>query len=165
MLPRSLEKLLRETVSSAESPIDDVEHKQVCHDCRHNFPYPFALLRRAGHFQYRDSDRGLQEFNYEDPAQALTEEYFRVLKAISAANQSQVSSVKHSTSLRDASWSRFEDIGFSSTLDEENNEGEGAPAPKQSQGLRSTPASGHNLGRSMTPSWADSLSGFIDDTQ
>lgn len=128
-------------------------------------PTPFALLRRGNHFQYRDSDSALQHFSeYEDPVSALTEECRRVLRAISAANQTQaVSSSKHSTSLRDASWSRFEDIGFASALDEEEEE-EAPQSPRQMQGIRTTPASGMNLGRPTTPSWADFLSsGFVDD--
>lgn len=137
-------------------------------------PTPFALLRRANHFQYRDSDRELQEFSsYEDPVEALTDECQRVLKAISSANQSQVSSMKHSTGLRDASWSRFEDIGFASSLEEEDD-GEGSAIPnrrvrqlRQFQGLRGSPLSGGNgVARPTTPSWADFLSaGFIDDNQ
>ena len=129
-------------------------------------PTPFALLRRANHFQYRDEDRALREWSeYEDPVQALTEECRRVLRSISAANQSQaVSSSKHSTGLRDASWSRFEDIGFSSTLEEEDDEEDGKLVPARS-GLRTTASSGHNLGRPTTPSWADFLSsGFVDDS-
>lgn len=170
LLPRSLEKLLNETEYPPSTPaallaktnklvmlVDTVS------------PTPFALLRRAGHFQYRDSDPALQEFSeYDDPVQALTEECLRVLRAISAANESQVSSVKHSTSLRDASWSRFEDIGFAGTVEEEP-QAEESQVPsqhKQFQGLRSTPASGTDLGRPTTPSWADFLSsGFVDDNQ
>lgn len=87
-----------------------------------------------------------------------------MLKAISAANQSQVSSIKHSTSLRDASWSRFEDIGFAGPLDEEETDEDGVASPRPFQGLRSTPASGNDLGRPTTPSWADFLSsGFHHD--
>ena len=130
-------------------------------------PTPFALLRRANHFQYRDTDRALQEFaEYEDPIQALSEECKRVLKAVSSANQSQISSSKHSTSLRDASWSRFEDIGFSSALEEEEEEDDSAFRQQKIQGLRTAPASGNGLGRPTTPSWADFLSsGFVDDNQ
>lgn len=131
-------------------------------------PTPFALLRRANHFQYRDDDRALKEWSeYEDPIQALTEECRRVLRAISAANQSQaVSSSKHSTGLRDASWSRFEDIGFASALEEDDVDDETAIATRRrQQGLRNTPASGNgDLGRPTTPSWADFLSsGFVDE--
>lgn len=131
-------------------------------------PTPFALLRRANHFQYREEDRALKEWSeYDDPIKALTEECRRVLRAISAANQSQaVSSSKHSTSLRDASWSRFEDIGFSSALEDDDLEEDSAlAASRQPQGLRNTPASGNgDLGRPTTPSWADFLSsGFVDE--
>lgn len=129
-------------------------------------PTPFALLRRGNHFQYREDS--LQQFSeYEDPVAALTEECRRVLRAIAAANQTQaVSSAKHSTSLRDASWSRFEDIGFGGTLeDDDEDDFLSSPTPQPITGLRTTPASGVNRGgRPTTPSWADFLSsGFIDD--
>ena len=58
-------------------------------------PTPFALLRRANHFAYRDDDRVLQEFaEYDDPVKALTDECRRVLRSISSANQSQVSKLQ-----------------------------------------------------------------------
>ncbi|MCJ1463307.1 hypothetical protein MMC07_001913 [Pseudocyphellaria aurata] len=136
-------------------------------------PTPFALLRRAKHFQYRDEDRALQEFsNYDDPVQALTEECRRVLKSISSTNQSTISTSKTSTSLRDASWSRFEDIGFGGFgdySDQEDEVEESALAKKRRAppGLRSTPQSkNHDRGRPTTPSWADFLSsGFVDETK
>lgn len=136
-------------------------------------PTPFALLRRAKHFQYRDEDRALQEFsNYDDPVQALTEECRRVLKSISSTNQSTISTSKTSTSLRDASWSRFEDIGFGGFGDysDHEDEAEGSALTKKRevpQGLRSTPQSkNHDLGRPTTPSWADFLSsGFVDEAK
>lgn len=167
MLPMSLQKLLQETEYPPQTPsllMSSTNRVQMIVDTVS--PTPFALLRRANHFQYRDEDRALREYSeYEDPVQALTEECRRVLKAISAANQTQaVSSSKHSTSLRDASWSRFEDIGFTGTLDEEDeDEVASQPVPRR-PGLRTTPASGANLGRPTTPSWADFLSsGFVDD--
>ncbi|RYO87059.1 hypothetical protein DL763_006502 [Monosporascus cannonballus] len=169
MLPMSLQKLLQETEYPPQLPslmqsstnrvvmiVDSVSHT------------PFALLRRANHFQYRDEDVALKEFSeYEDPVKALTEECQRVLKAISLANESQVSSSKHSTSLRDASWSRFEDIGFAASLNEEDDDDGPTKQFKasQKQGLRTTPASAGEFGRPTTPSWADFLSsGFVDDT-
>ncbi|XP_044720013.1 morphogenesis protein (Msb1) [Hirsutella rhossiliensis] len=166
MLPRSLEKLLKETdypPPTSKQMMCSTNKLAMVVDAVS--PTPFALLRRAGHFQYRDSDVGLQEFaSYDDPVKALTEECLRVLKAISAANQSQVSSVKHSTSLRDASWSRFEDIGFASPLEEDDTEEDGTASPRPLQGLRSIPVSGNDMGRPTTPSWADFLSsGFHDD--
>ncbi|MBE3111219.1 MAG: DUF1708 domain-containing protein [Acidobacteria bacterium] len=126
-------------------------------------PTPFALLRRGSHFQYRENDRGLSAYaEYEDPVKALTEECRRVLRAILSVNQSQVSDSTHSTSLRDASWSRFEDIGFSTPLEED--EDDEARTPRQFVGLRQSPVSQHGLGRPMTPSWADFMSsGFVDE--
>lgn len=167
MLPRSLEKLLNETEYPPSTPATLISRtNKLVMLVDTVSPTPFALLRRAGHFQYRDSDPALQQFSeYDDPVQALTEECLRVLRAISAANESQVSSVKHSTSLRDASWSRFEDIGFAGTVEEEPQV-EDNHVQSQLHGLRNAPVSGTDLGRPTTPSWADFLSsGFIDETQ
>ncbi|KAH7027430.1 uncharacterized protein B0I36DRAFT_247473 [Microdochium trichocladiopsis] len=172
MLPMSLQKLLQETEYPPQLPslMQSSTHRVVM-IVETVSPTPFSLLRRANHFQYREDDRALHEYSeYEDPVEALTEECQRVLKAISLANQSQVSSSKHSTGLRDASWSRFEDIGFSGTLEEEEEE-ETAMNNRAREfargGLRSTPASGTitGLDRPTTPSWADFLSsGFVDDS-
>ncbi|KAJ9132001.1 DUF1708-domain-containing protein [Pleurostoma richardsiae] len=168
MLPMSLQKLLQETEYPPMRPaLMQSSTNKVIMIVDTVSPTPFALLRRGNHFQYRDEDRALREFSeYEDPVQALTEECRRVLKAVSAANQTQaVSSSKHSTSLRDASWSRFEDIGFTSPLDEEDEEDEAQQVAQRRVGLRTTPSSGANLGRPTTPSWADFLSsGFVDDS-
>ncbi|KAI9171774.1 Morphogenesis-related protein MSB1 [Paramyrothecium foliicola] len=168
LLPKSLETLLRETPYPPPRRDDlMVRTDKVVMIVDTVSSTPFALLRRAKHFQYRASDRALQEFSeYEDPVQALTEECRRVLKAISGANQSHVSSTKHSTSLRDASWSRFEDIGFSSALDDDDEDDDSPLSRRkpQPQGLRTTPMSGNGLARPTTPSWADFLStGFVDD--
>ncbi|KAI6783077.1 Morphogenesis-related protein-like protein [Emericellopsis cladophorae] len=171
MLPRSLQKLVQETEYPPMKPdLLMSRTNKVVMIVETVSPTPFSLLRRANHFQYRDSDRALQEFSeYEDPVQALSEECKRVLKAVSAANQSQVSSAKHSTSLREASWSRFEDIGFSSALEEDEDEDDSALTRKHKQrtdGLRTSPSSGNVFDRPTTPSWADFLSsGFVDDSQ
>lgn len=132
---------------------------------------PFALLRRSKHFEYRDDDEALQRFSeYDDPVQALSDECRRVLRSISSANDSSVSTSKQSTGLRDASWSRFQDVGFGGLGDDSDNENEvdgsalGRKRPKP-EGLRSTPSSKNNLGRPTTPSWADFLSsGFVDES-
>ncbi|KAH9892073.1 DUF1708-domain-containing protein [Xylariomycetidae sp. FL2044] len=168
MLPMSLQKLLQETEYPPQRPsLMFSSTNRVVMIVETVSPTPFALLRRANHFQYREDDRALRDFSeYEDPVQALSEECRRVLKAISLANQSQVSNSKHSTGLRDASWSRFEDIGFGGSLEEEeeDNRSEKANQMRNPRGLRTTPASGANLGRPTTPSWADFLSsGFVDD--
>lgn len=164
----SLQKLLQETEYPPQTPslLLSSTYKVVMIVDTVS-PTPFALLRRANHFQYREDDKPLQEFSeYEDPVEALTEECRRVLKAISLANQSHVSSSKHSTGLRDASWSRFEDIGFGGSLEEVDEEDDYVRIDlPHSYGLRTTPASGMNLGRPTTPSWADFLSsGFVDDS-
>ena len=165
----SLEKLVRETEYPPQKPdLLMTRTNKVAMIVEIVSPTPFALLRRTNHFQYRDTDKALQEFSgYEDPVQALSEECKRVLKAVSAANQSQVSSAKHSTSLREASWSRFEDVGFTSALQEDEEDDESALAKKQQpEGLKTSPSSGNGLDRPTTPSWADFLSsGFVDDNQ
>ena len=168
-LPMSLQKILQETEYPPQRPsLLQSSTNKVIMIVDTVSPTPFTLLRRSSHFEYRDDDRALREFSdYEDPVQALTDECRRVLKSISAANQTQaVSSSKHSTSLRDASWSRFEDIGFGTVLEEDDDDDENAnQASRRNRGLRTTPASGGDgLARPTTPSWADFLSsGFVDD--
>lgn len=169
----SLQKLVQETEYPPEYPsLLQQSTTKVVMIVNSVSPTPFALLRRANHFEYRDDDRALQKFSeYEDPVRALTDECRRVLRSISSTNQSQISNSKDSTGLRDdASWSRFEDIGFSAsfgddTADDKNNF-LGSQKPKPVLGLRTTPANGGaGTGvRPTTPSWADFLSsGFIDE--
>ena len=92
------------------------------------------------------------------------------MKCISSANQSNISTSKASTSLKDASWSRFEDMGFSSTIEESDGEDDGYMlSPKRTSGAPSTMrtaarSDAADAGRPTTPSWADFLSsGFIDE--
>lgn len=131
-------------------------------------PTPFALLRRAKHFEYRDDDRTLRAFSdFEDPVQALTEECRRVLKSIASANQSAASTTKDSTALGDTSWSRFEDLGFGGIGDyEDETDSALGKRRKPPSGLRSAPQTKTNdLGRPTTPSWADFLSsGFVEES-
>lgn len=165
----SLQKLVQETEYPPERPeLLQTTTTKVVMIVDSVSPTPFALLRRANHFQYRDDDPALQEFaEYEDPVKALTDECRRVLRSISSANQSQVSTSKVSTGLRDASWSRFEDIGFSGGFDEDVEEDEESnfTKPRKNEGLRTTPHPRNvGLGRPTTPSWADFLSaGFVDE--
>jgi hypothetical protein len=163
----SLQKLVQETEYPPERPsLLQSSTTKVVMIVDSVSPTPFALLRRANHFQYRDDDRALQEFSeYEDPVKALTDECRRVLNSISSANQSQVSSAKDPTGLPEA-WSRFEDIGFSGTFDEkEEEDDDGNIVKRRPQGLKSAPQSRSvGSGRPTTPSWADFLSsGFADD--
>ncbi|KAH8597543.1 hypothetical protein B0O99DRAFT_78598 [Bisporella sp. PMI_857] len=172
-LPISLQKLVQETEYPPEQPsLLQSTTTRVVMIVNSVSPTPFALLRRTSHFQYRDDDRALQEFSeYDDPVKALTDECRRVLKSISSANQSQSTTTsKDSTGLKDASWSRFEDIGFSGGFDDiEEDEDSNFTKRQKPQGLRTTPHPrnlGTNGGRPTTPSWADFLSsGFIDETK
>jgi Domain of unknown function (DUF1708) len=127
-------------------------------------PTPFSLLRRARNFEYRDDDRILQEFSkYDDPVRSLTDECRRVLECISSTNQSSHVPA-NGTAAPDASWSRFEDMGFSNFGDNFSRPGDLAVGGKQN-GMRGAPLSlTTDMGRPTTPSWADFLNtGFPDD--
>ncbi|KAK6358541.1 hypothetical protein TWF730_007870 [Orbilia blumenaviensis] len=135
-------------------------------------PTPFNLLRRARNFDFTEESRPLQEFSdYEDPVQALTEESKRILKCISAANQSTKPGA--GAGLGDQSWSRFQDLGFSALEESESSgdddslfgsTGQTFRKRKQNDGLvqRQKPV---DLARPTTPSWADFMaSGFAEAT-
>ena len=129
-------------------------------------PTPFALLRRAKNFEYRDDDAALQQFSaYEDTVKALTDECRRVLESISSANQSAAAA---EASKPDPSWSRFEDIGFSGLIDSSARSVNGTASTggmREFSSMRSGPHSKNtDFGRPTTPSWADFLSsGFADE--
>lgn len=173
-LPISLQTLVEATEYPPEIPtLLQVTTTKVVMIVDTVSPTPFALLRRAKNFEYRDEHWHLQEFaNYEDPIRALTEECLRVLNCISSTNQSNVSSSKQSTSLRDASWSRFEDIGFGASIESDHEEEENKPPARNpsvmdsASSMRTAPQSqSGDLGRPTTPSWADFMSsGFSDET-
>ncbi|CAI7671190.1 unnamed protein product [Penicillium manginii] len=170
-LPISLQSLVQATEYPPRTPtLLQVTTTKVVMIVDTVSPTPFSLLRRAKNFEYRDEHWNLQEFsNYEDPVKALTDECLRVLGCISSTNESSVSSSKQSTSLRDASWSRFEDIGFGGAIDSDPEDDDHmVPAPPKSEpaaSLRTAPRSqGGDLGRPTTPSWADFMSsGFADE--
>ncbi|KAJ5153340.1 uncharacterized protein N7482_009818 [Penicillium canariense] len=169
-LPISLQTLVEATEYPPETPtLLQVTTTKVVMIVDTVSPTPFSLLRRAKNFEYGDDHWHLQEFaDYEDPIKALTDECLRVLKCISSTNESSVSSSKQSTSLRDASWSRFEDIGFGGAIDSDQEDEENKPPPSKSEslgGMRTAPQSqGGDLGRPTTPSWADFMSsGFADE--
>ncbi|GME25399.1 hypothetical protein GTA08_BOTSDO02402 [Neofusicoccum parvum] len=75
-LPRSLQALLNQTEYPPEPPtLMRTTTTKVVMIVDTVSPTPFALLRRAKHFEYRDDDRVLQKFShYDDPIRALTEE-------------------------------------------------------------------------------------------
>ena len=167
-LPRSLQQLVDSVDYPPPKSVVSNDTTKVVMIVDVVSPTPYALLRRAKNFEYRDSDRALQEFaSYDDPVQTLTDECRRVLSAISSANQSNVSNAKTSTSLADPSWSRFEDIGFGSTIDEADEDdtlfGHKPKKPTQSLSPQSK-GQYEDLARPTTPSWADFLSsGFVDE--
>lgn len=167
-LPISLQGLVQATEYPPETPtLLQVTTTKVVMIVDTVSPTPFSLLRRAKNFEYRDEHWHLQEFsNYEDPVRALTDECLRVLKCISSTNESTVSTSKHSTSLRDASWSRFEDIGFGGSIESDEDEENRPPAKNDiSARIKTAPQSQTgDLGRPTTPSWADFMSsGFSDE--
>ncbi|KAI5815434.1 hypothetical protein BZA77DRAFT_355204 [Pyronema omphalodes] len=86
-------------------------------------PSPFSLLRRAKNIQYDNGDRALKVFtDFEDPVKALTDECRRVLKCISSTGQSTSGVFKLAANAPEASWSRFQDIGFSGLVESESDE-------------------------------------------
>lgn len=170
-IPRSLQALVASTEYPPETPtllqrstarmvmlVDTVS------------PTPFALIRRAQNFEYRDRDQVLREFSeYEDPVDALTEECKRVLYAISSINQTMVVVSRQGRPglpKPEESWSSFQSLGFGD-IDENSLAQKAANDSTRTvgNGLRSTPHSrGINAGRPTTPSWADFTSeGFADD--
>ncbi|KAF2270372.1 hypothetical protein CC78DRAFT_130756 [Lojkania enalia] len=167
-LPRSLQALLSQTEYPPTTPVlMQTTTTKVVMIVDSVSPTPFSLLRRAKHFEYRDDDEALQRFSaYEDTVSALTDECRRVLECISSTNQSAVVSDKGT---QDASWSRFEDLGFSGLLDTPSvtspNGTATANSPREFSSLRSGPRSRNtDFGRPTTPSWADFLSsGFADE--
>ena len=110
-LPRSLQSLLSQTEYPPQAPTLMNSHTtKVVMIVNSVSPTPFALLRRARNFEYRDDDAALQQFSaYDDTVKALTDECRRVLEAIASANQSVTSP---GPTTPDPSWSRFEDFGF-----------------------------------------------------
>ncbi|KAF2277430.1 uncharacterized protein EI97DRAFT_291834 [Westerdykella ornata] len=165
-LPRSLQSLLSQTEYPPQPPLlMHVTTTKVVMIVDAVSPTPFALLRRAKHFEYRDDDEALQQFSsYDDPVKALTDECRRVLECISRTNQSAAAGAEG-----DASWSRFEDLGFSGLLDTpistSANGTSYSNSPREFSSLTSNQRSKNNdFGRPTTPSWADFLSsGFADE--
>lgn len=163
-LPIALQNLVQATEYPPETPeLLQVSTAKVVMIVDTVSPTPFALLRRAKNFEYRDSDRHLQEFaGFEDPIQALTDECLRVLQRVASGHQTELPNEK-TPSDQDQSWSRFEDIGFGNTL--ESDLDDHAAQTDFSGGLKSAPQSSTgDLGRPTTPSWADFMSsGFSGD--
>lgn len=165
ILPVSLQKLLEET-DYPPKPLKRMQSKtpRVLMIVETISPTPFALLRRANRFQYRDEDKALMEFaEYMDPVESLTDECRRVLDLISSANQSQPFNSKELEGMVDLSWSRFEDLGFSDGFDFKKEE-EIDFAKRYPLISEKTNLAKNAMGRPTTPSWAEFLSsGFAND--
>ncbi|EAW09444.1 DUF1708 domain-containing protein [Aspergillus clavatus NRRL 1] len=166
-LPIALQTLVQATEYPPETPtLLQVSTTKVVMIVDTVSPTPFALLRRARNFEYRDSDRHLQEFaSFEDPIKALTDECLRVLKCISSTNQSPNSPSGPTEATREASWSRFEDLGFGASDLESDADATSLARTEFGGGLKSAPQSeAGDLARPTTPSWADFMSsGFNDE--
>lgn len=173
-IPRSLQALVASTEYPPETPtLLQRSTARVVMLVDTVSPTPFALLRRAKNFEYRDRDEVLREFaEFEDPIDALTEECKRVLYAISSTNQSMAAASRQGLpglSKPDESWSSFQNIGFGDidekALSKKAASGINGSTKTVGSGLRSEPQSrGVDGGRPTTPSWADFLSsGFVDD--
>ncbi|TKA83758.1 hypothetical protein B0A55_00066 [Friedmanniomyces simplex] len=176
-IPRSLQALLASTEYPPETPsLLQRSTPRVVMLVDAVSPTPFALLRRAKHFEYRDRDRVLREYSeFEDPLDALTDECKRVLYAISSINSAAALS-RHGNvgKTGQESWSAFQNMGFSD-LDQtvlsnktpsgsNGMHGMNGSARPAGQGLRAQPRSRNDGNRPTTPSWADFLSsGFSED--
>lgn len=165
-LPRSLQALLSQTEYPPQAPqLMFSTTTKVVMIVDSVSPTPFALLRRAKHFEYRDDDVALQQFSsYDDTVTALTDECRRVLECIASINQS-VAAVPEGGN-QDASWSRFEDFGFSDISGSAvGNGAASSTGTREFSSLRTGPRSRNtDFGRPTTPSWADFLSsGFADE--
>lgn len=170
-IPRSLQALVASTEYPPETPtLLQRATPRVVMMVDQVSPTPFALLRRAKHFEYRDRDNVLREFSeYEDPLDALTDECKRVLYAVSSANASIAIRSRQGLQKPEESWTAFQSLGFADidekALASKSPNSLNGSTKTVGQGLREQPQSrSADAGRPTTPSWADFLSsGFADD--
>ncbi|WPH02673.1 DUF1708-domain-containing protein [Acrodontium crateriforme] len=163
-IPRSLQGLLASTEYPPERPtLLHTSTPRVVMLVDNVSPTPFALLRRAKDFQYRENDKVLREYSgYEDPIDALTEECKRVLYSVSSTNSRAAISSHDELVKSQESWSTFQNMGFSDLDKFANNEHDSVSPTRK--GFNSLPASrSADLGRPTTPSWADFTSSGFDE--
>ncbi|KAK3671261.1 multicopy suppressor of a budding defect [Recurvomyces mirabilis] len=170
-IPRSLQALLAQTEYPPETPsLLQRSTPRVVMMVDSVSPTPFALLRRAAHFEYREDDRVLRAYSeFDDPVEGLTDECRRVLYAISSVNSAAAVS-RHGNAIKTGqeSWSAFQNMGFSDldadALSKKSTSNVNGHAKPTEQGLRSQPRSRNDIDRPTTPSWADFMSsGFVDE--
>lgn len=168
-IPRSLQALLAQTEYPPETPtLLQRTTPRVLMLVDTVSPGPFAMLRRAKHFEYQQNYHVLQEFSeYEDPIEALTDECKRVLYAIATTNSSAPVQSRHPKLQNpEESWSAFSSLGFGDLSAEPPVASNGLSGSVRPQdGLQSQPRSRHNNNnaRPTTPSWADFLSSGFED--
>ena len=184
-LPLSLTTLLEQT-SYPPQPIASVPIRpgatsilRITLSVRNVSPTPFALLERLARHSFvqtNPNERGdaleailEAQSTYNDPTKALTPECVRVLRLISATNESDeltAALLRTPNSLGDKTWTRFADFGFEAL--EEGGESDDESEMARSLGPDSLrPYGGRprdflgGLARPKTPSWGDFLvSGF-----
>lgn len=173
MLPTALRALV---ASTDYPPVEPVQLQspsvRVALTVETVSPTPFALLRRAKNFQYRDDDLPLRIFRLNDPIDGLSEECKRVLNAISNENHSPISALLSSTvKEREPSWSKFQDMGFTGLIEEEPEKEPEMVVDDETRLPRSMTANsnatneemGMEIARPTTPSWADFMvAGFSE---
>jgi hypothetical protein len=184
-LPISLTTLLEQTTYPprpiASTPIvpGATSILRITLSVRNVSPTPFALLERLARHSFvqtNPEERGdaLESIldaqsTYNDPTKALTPECVRVLRLISATNESDeltAAFLRTPNSLGDKTWTRFADIGFEALEEgaESDDESEMArslgPDTLRPHATRPRDFLG-GLNRPKTPSWGDFLvSGF-----
>jgi Domain of unknown function (DUF1708) len=184
-LPLSLSTLLQQTSYPpkpvATTPIAPgaTSILRITLSVRNISPTPFALLDRLARHSFvqtnpdekGDALESLLEAQstYNDPTQALTPECLRVLKLISATNESDVLTaalLRTPNSLGDKTWTRFADLVDSSEADSEDEISRStSPELTSTRPLRRRDYLG-GVNRPKTPSWGDFLvSGFSGNGQ
>lgn len=177
VLPISLTTLLKQakypprSISTDPKAPNALPILRITLSVRNVSPTPFALLDRLARHTFiqtnpdeaGDALEAIIDANsaHNDPTKALTTECLRVLKLISATNESDVLTaalLRTPQSLEDKTWTRFADLGFEG-LDSEDSEDESS---EYSRG--GSPETGrvrrrenNGIARPKTPSWGDFL--------
>lgn len=177
-LPLSLSTLLAQTKYPPTTAVGLTSLLRITLLVRHISPTPFALLDRLARHSFvqtNPNERGdaLEALidshsTYNDPTKALTTECLRVLKLISATNESDditAALLRTPQSLEDKTWTRFADLGFDALevpSDEEDDDDDISRSDSPVPGA--IPLGGGrrasrflNARRPQTPSWGDFL--------
>lgn len=142
-------------------------------------PTPFALLDRLARHSFVQTNPEEQgdaleaiieaHAKYNDPTRALTPECIRVLRLISATNESDALTaalLRTPNSLEDKTWTRFADLGFEGIASSEGDSDDESEFSRATSPNAERPRRRDYLGvnRPKTPSWGDFLvTGFSGD--